>query len=340
MTFLPIAHLGLIALIATVAVSFVAWRLIADSGNRRAWISRLVLVLACVALALRPGIPDGSARQVVADVDVVLVVDSTTSMVAEDWNGGTRLDGVRADVQQLIDAYPGARFSLITFDNSASQRLPLTTDVDAVMSALEVLTPPTTAYARGSDIGVAARLLAEVLTNQDRTADDFAQASTMTAAASPRAQFVFYFGDGEQTANSDPTSFAGASALVTGGAVLGYGTADGGPMKSTSGLAGDDGEPEYLQYEGSNALSVIDEENLEVIASELGVAYAHRTPDTPATLPEPPRVSASLTDSASVGARTELSWILALGASALIAWEIGAAARRVRQTITDVRRPE
>lgn len=337
MSFLPIVHPALIVVLGLAAVGLVVWRLAADSGNRVSWVPRLFLVLACVALALRPGLPDGSAKQVVADVDVVLVVDSTTSMVAEDWDGRPRLDGVRADVRQLIDAYPGARFSLITFDNSAAQRLPLTTDVDAVLSALEVLTPPTTAYARGSDIGVAAPLLAQVLTTQDDAADDFAQASTATAAGAPRAQFVFYFGDGEQTAETDPTSFQGASNLVAGGAVLGYGTDEGGRMRVDSGVAGESSD-EYLQYDGSDALSVIDEENLAGIAAELGVAYAHRSPDAPLALPEPPRVSASLADSASVGARTELSWILALIVAGLLAWETACAARRVRQALVDVRR--
>ena len=337
MSFLPVVHPALIVVFALAAIGLVVWRFVADCENRAAWIPRLVLVLACVALALRPGLPDGSAKQIVADVDVVLVVDSTTSMVAEDWDGGPRLDGVRGDVQQIIDAYPGARFSLITFDNTAAQRLPLTTDVDAVMSALEVLTPPTTAYARGSDIGVAAPLLAEVLTTQEEAAEEFAQASTVSAAAAPRAQFVFYFGDGEQTAETDPTSFQGASALVAGGEVLGYGTDEGGPMRVDSGIAGESGR-EYLQYQGANALSVIDEENLATIAADLGVAYAHRTPDAPLALPDPPRVSSSLADSASVGARNELSWALALIVAALLAWELAVAARRVRQAITDVRR--
>ena len=340
MSFLPIAHPALIAVVALAALGLVVWRLVADRDGRARWIPRLFLVLACALLALRPGIPEGSAQQVVADVDVVLVVDSTTSMVAEDWNVGPRLDGVRADVQQLIEAYPGARFSLITFDNSASQRLPLTTDVDAVMSALEVLTPPTTAYARGSDIGVAASLLAQVLTAQEAASDEFAQASTVTAAASARAQFVFYFGDGEQTAETPPTSFAGASSLVAGGEVFGYGTAEGGRMPVDTGNVAEQGETEYLQYDGADALSVIDEENLATVAADIGVTYAHRSPDTPLELPDPPRVSASLTDSASVGARTELSWILALAAAGLIAWELAGAARRVRQTITDVRRAE
>src|SRR5699024_6629960 len=121
---------------------------------RLVWLLRILLVLACGALALRPALPSGTAQAVTADLDVFLVVDSTTSITAEDW-GGTepRLAGVRSDVEAIVDAYPGARYSLITFDNHATQRLPMTTDVNAVFSALEVLRPPTTAYARGSDIG-------------------------------------------------------------------------------------------------------------------------------------------------------------------------------------------
>ena len=336
MSFLPITNPVIIALVGLTALGLVVWRLLVERGSRGVWIPRLALVAVCVAMALRPGLPDGSAKQVVADVDVVLVVDSTTSMIAEDWDGGPRLDGVRADVEALIEEYPGARFTLITFDNVAQQRLPLTTDVDAVMSALEVLTPPTTAYARGSDIGVAASLLAQVLTTQDEAADEFAQASQLSAAGGARAQFVFYFGDGEQTAETDPTSFEGASQLIAGGGVLGYGTGEGGRMRADSGIAGDDSAG-YLQYEGSDALSVIDEDKLQTIAGELGVPYQHRSPDMALALPEPPRVPASLADSASVGARTDLSWILACIAGALIAWELALAARRVRHTLADVR---
>ena len=49
------------------------------------------------------------------------------------------------DVDAIIAAYPGARFSLITFDAEPVLRLPLTTDTLALSSALQVLRPEVTA---------------------------------------------------------------------------------------------------------------------------------------------------------------------------------------------------
>src|SRR5690606_1021757 len=147
-----------------------------------------------------------------------------------------RLDGVRADVQSIVDEYPGARFALISFDAAATQRLPLTTDATALMSSLDVLRPEVTTQSRGSSIGIASTMLSEVLRNAAESAPD-------------RARMVFYFGDGEQTVSSDPESFGGSAEYVDGGAVLGYGTAEGGPMRTTT--IGDGGG-EYIQYRGAD----------------------------------------------------------------------------------------
>lgn len=206
----------------------------------------------------------------------MLVVDTTASIVAEDWNGDEpRLDGVRADVQTIVDEYPGARFALITFDASADLRMPLTTDTTALVSSLEVLRPEVTSQSRGSSIGIANQLLTDTLSN--------------AAEASPeRSRMVFYFGDGEQTVTTAPEPFDGSEKFTDAGAVLGYGTAEGGPMKLTTGGV-EGSSSEYIEYQGANALSVIDEANLEAIAAELGVEYQHRTADAELTLPDAPR---------------------------------------------------
>jgi Ca-activated chloride channel family protein len=115
------------------------------------WALRVLLVLACGALLLRPGVPGGHVRTLASATDVVIAIDTTASMVAEDWDGvkngsagnadSTRMAGVRQDVQRIAEAYPGARFALITFDANAVLRLPLTTDTGALVSAVEVLQP-------------------------------------------------------------------------------------------------------------------------------------------------------------------------------------------------------
>ena len=48
-----------------------------------------------------------------------------------------------------------------------------------------------------------------------------------------RGRVVFYLGDGEQTAADPPTPFDIDKRLINGGAVLGYGTTEGGRMKAT-----------------------------------------------------------------------------------------------------------
>ena len=98
------------------------------------------------------------------------------------------------------------------------------------------------------------------------------------AKASPeRARMAFYLGDGEQTASREPESFASSAKYVDGGAVLGYGTTEGGPMKKTTGAGAAAGG--YIEYQGAPAMSVIDEDNLRQVSEQLGVEYQHRTAD-------------------------------------------------------------
>lgn len=321
-TFLPVLHPILLALVVLPVLGLAVWMLVRAQGSlpRLTWILRVLLVIACGALALRPGLPDGSAQTLATDVDIVIVVDNTTSITAEDWAGDApRIDGVRADVEALAAAYPGARFALISSDNEASLRLPLTTDATALVSSLEVMRPPVTTHSRGTSIGAAATLAQETLERAEEASPD-------------RARMLFYLGDGEQTRESEPESFAQSADLIAGGGVLGYGTAEGGPMREVTGrVDGDDAE--YLQYEGSDALSVIDEENLQTIADALGVAYQHRSADAEATFPDPPRVQVAESGGETLGARIDLSWIAALVVAALVLWEVGLASARLRRTL-------
>lgn len=280
--------------------------------HRLLWGLRLAMVLACFVMLLRPGIPGGATQTLATDTDVVLVVDTTASIVAEDWaEGQPRLDGVRADVRTIVAEYPGARFALITSDASAQLRMPLTTDTTALIGSVDVLRPEVTSQSRGSSIGIAANLLAETLAS--------------AADASPdRSRMVFYLGDGEQTVSSAPESFEASAEYTDGGAVLGYGTPEGGPMRITSG--GVDGEDAgYIEYQGSEALSVIDEKNLEAIAGELGVEYERRTPDSEPVLPEAPTTTTNFAESGEVGNVTELYWVAALILVALLGVELARA---------------
>lgn len=309
----PALHPLLIVVLALAGVGGVVWMLVrARSGNERAlWVVRLVLVLACTLLLLRPGIPGGQTQTLATDTDVFVVVDTTASIVAEDWaEGEPRLAGVRDDVRALVAEYPGARFSLITFDAAAELRLPLTTDTTALVSAVDVLRPEVTAQSRGSSIGIAHELLAESLRTAAETAPE-------------RARLVFYLGDGEQTVDRTPESFSSSAQYIVGGAVLGYGTVEGGPMRVTTGSFND--TREYIQYQGGPALSTIDEANLQQIAEQLGVGYELRSAEVEPALPPTPTTTTEYREDGVAGNVTDLSWIVALLVAALLAFEIARA---------------
>lgn len=316
----PLLPVALVVVLTLAVAGFAAWRLVATRGvTRLAWVGRVGIVLACGLLLLRPGIAGGSAETLATEVDVVIVVDSTASIVAEDWNGREpRLDGVRADVDEILAGYPGARFALLSFDSAALIRVPLTTDATAVASSMSVLRPEVTSRSQGSSVGVAAELLERTL----RAAADLTP---------ERSRLVFYLGDGEQTSSDSVESFAGSADVIAGGAVLGYGTTSGGQMRRTD--AGVGGPGEYIEYQGSRALSTIDPQNLEGIADDLGVTYQQRSADAALELPEVPPTQVVTTD-ATTGSVAELSWILALVIALLLAVELA----RATSSLVEARR--
>jgi len=315
MTLDPVAPVWLIVLLATLLAAFAVWRLLTSPSARPRlwWALRLVAVALLLVVALRPVIPAEQAQRSTAagGLEVYIAVDTTSSMAAEDWAAASssgaarpRLDGVKADIAEIAEKLRGASFSLVTFDAEAVQRVPLTSDATALVSAGDVLTQEITAYSRGSSIDEPVGLLTDILGD--------------AAEANPRQQRVlFYLGDGEQTAATEPGSFDALAPLISGGAVLGYGTDQGGRMREFSGYADPDAQPRYIaDYSsgaGTDAVSRIDETRLGTIASQLGVDYVHRDAGSglDGLLSRFDVGDVRVTDG-SRGVRTELYWIAAL----------------------------
>jgi len=316
----PVAPLWLIGILAAALIAFCGWSLAtsSDAKARLAWGARIVAVLLLVTVAVRPVIPaDPASRSTSAGgLEVYIAVDTTSSMAAEDWGGAEpeaaqRLAGVRADIATIADRLRGASFALVTFDGDAVQRVPLTSDASALISAAEVLTQEITAYSQGSSVDEPVELLTDIIGG--------------AAEQDPRQQRVlFYLGDGEQTAAAQPGSFEALAPLISGGAVLGYGTSDGGRMREFGGYVDPNAPTAYIQDYSSgdpvDAVSRIDETRLGAIAEQLGVGYLHRDAgsgiDSLLAPLEPG--TATVTDGVR-GVRTELYWIpaIALGLFAL-----------------------
>ncbi|MDR6793137.1 Ca-activated chloride channel family protein [Pseudarthrobacter oxydans] len=344
MTLQPVLPWWLLLPLIAAAVAVLVWQLRGPGtsrhqrgrAGRRAAVRHALLALLLVGALLRPGLPGGTAQAAAADLNVFFVVDTTTSMVAEDY-GTTepRMAGVRQDIAAIAEGLPGARFSVITFDTAAHVRMPLTTDTLALDTITSVLEPQVTSYAKGSSITAAREVLSERL--------------TLARQSHPgRPRLVFYLGDGEQTSAEAPAPMDLEDGLVAGGAVLGYGTAGGGRMRENTGEEYDDGSTEagdasYLRDSNGDgagyALSRIDESRLQQIAGQLGVPYVHRSAGNPAAPmlqdahPDAPDTGA-LTNAGqdgSLAARTELYWIPAAGAFVLGLWELVLLLRQFRE---------
>lgn len=309
-------------LLAVVGLLLIAW--LAGGWRGRAlrtapwWRGTVVLLLAGV-VATQPSLGrDSHPSGAPMGLDVLLILDRTTSMGAEDYDDGQpRMTGVGKDVEQLVTRLGAARYAVIVSDNEATQALPWTTDASAVTSLAHTTGWRNESYGNGSDIAAAQPLAAQLL-DASRTAHPDAH------------RFVVYLGDGEQTSPRPPTSFAPLAPTIDGALVLGYGTAEGGKMRQTS------SSQEYVTRGGVPQLSHIDEDNLRQIAEQLGGTYAHRAaPGAP--LPGlPTAAAAAVSDDATPA--TSLAWLAAAAALVVLLWGLHDAVRSWRRARLEVSR--
>ncbi|WP_051297277.1 VWA domain-containing protein [Brevibacterium album] len=291
-------------------------------GRRLQWSMRGAAVLVLALALLRPGVPvPGVAERAESALDVFVAVDTTASMIAEDWNGDEpRLSGAVEDIRRLMEQAPEARFSLVTFASTAQTVVPLTTDHAAMGSALEVLRPELTLYSSGSSITEPA---AHLRTRLEKAAEDRPE----------NARLLFYLGDGEQTSDAEPAPMSDLADLVDGGAVYGYGTEAGGRMLETSSYW-DESEPAHIEdpETGEPAVSRIDTAALEEIAGDLGVDFAHREAGTDPgfAFPEADRIVQAREESRAGVA--EYTWALFIPLTVWLAAEAVLAARGLRRT--------
>lgn len=285
--------------------------LIRRPRQRIPWLRRTLMVVLLLVVALRPVTPMETEQTERMNANVYFVVDRTGSMNAEDYGDGQpRLDGVKADMERIMGMTEGSRYSIIAFDSSATQQLPLTTDAGAVSAWIDTLETEPTAYSQGSNVDRPLQTLqSELVAAQQEDPDSH--------------RLVYFLSDGENTDEQESEPFSPVSGYVDGGAVLGYGTEEGGPMKAQGGAT--DGE--YIQDgDGQQGISMIDQEQLETIAGQMGVPYLHRTdPEEPIegtmegiTLQPVPTESER-----SVASFTDWYWVASIPLALLMIWELG-----------------
>lgn len=311
-------------------VALCAVLLVRRGGERLTWLRRLAMVLLLVVVAIRPATPLEADQTQRMNANVFFVVDRTGSMNAEDYDGEQpRLEGVKSDMRQIMAMTEGSRYGIIGFDSTAAEQLPLTTDAGAANAWIDTLTTEPTATSRGSNV--------------DRPLDALTRAVSEAKREDPESSVLVYvLSDGENTDGVQSQTFSGASQFIDGGAVLGFGTTAGGPMKVTGGT--DDGA--YItDSSGAQGLSHIDEPTLEGIANQLGVQYLHRTApggDLTSTMNGITLRSIPTSSTSRTPSFTDWYWIAAIPLGILFVWELGAVTYRLPRKVErdDFTRPD
>ncbi|MDT0201114.1 VWA domain-containing protein [Nocardioides sp. AE5] len=295
----PIIPAWLVLLLAFALLGVAAYFLQTRPRERTTWVIRALMIVVGATVLLRPGVGQAHVESVNTNLEVLVVVDRTTSMSALDWDGDQqRLDGVREDLAAITEALPGARFALLTFGRFVRTELPFSSDSGAFLAAAETMRREEPFDGVGSTPSIA---LDEMIATLERSADQHED----------RERVVIFISDGENTSENPQESFAPVADLIAGGVVLGYGTTEGGRMQID--LERPDAGWVRDEARASDALSKIDEENLSRIADEMGVSYLHRTgPGGLDEWAEDLRSDFRAAGGGDAQAKHELYWIFAL----------------------------
>lgn len=231
--------------------------------NMVAYIRQIIAVTLIFLINLRIMVPSAnvSTNTQTLDTYVLFVVDDTISMLARDYDGDTeRLTAVKKDCSHIIEQLDGAKFAVISFNNNANLVAPYTDNSEYANDVIDSLYPLDSMYARGTSMNVCRDVMTDTLKRAREKADG--------------SVVVFFISDGEITNEDRLESFKAAAKYVDGGAVLGYGTKDGGNMYVKSYYTD---QEELLEdtsaYPRKPAVSKIDESNLKSIADDLEVSY-------------------------------------------------------------------
>jgi Ca-activated chloride channel homolog len=304
--------------LAAIAVILLAARLATlrrartTRGSRWRWGAQTAVILLVVLAAARPVlVPRDQDVTAVADREapnVFVVLDRSPDMQVRDQSDGqSRMSLARSDVGALIDRYPGARFAVVSFSSRATVEWPLSADTWSLRPLVSALTPyaPAPDAVTQANAGAASNTLRYQLIGARQ---QYPQAKNL----------VFYLGSGTPEALTPPREFNPPAGAIDGGAVLGYGSAQGGPVPGTD-----------------VTRSALDEPALQGIAAELNLPYATRAPEQPLTDAIPANGAAAPRPVATTGpaaARTELYWIPAALAAVLVLTELGVVLREFRRT--------
>lgn len=209
------------------------------------------LALAFLILAAaRPQVGSKLREEHQKGIEMMLVVDVSNSMLAEDFEPN-RLDRTKFAIDRVVESMKQDRIGVVAFAGEAQVQLPITSDYRMARAFARKLSPQLV-RTQGTDLGAAIKL-----------------ASMSFSSQSEGSRVMILITDGE---NHESDALEAAQAAAEKGIAIytiGIGTPEGAPVM----IGG-----EYLTDEnGDMVVSKLDEKMLQEIASTTGGAYVRAT---------------------------------------------------------------
>ncbi|MFP3903591.1 MAG: vWA domain-containing protein, partial [Armatimonadota bacterium] len=210
----------------------------------------IALILLVIGLA-RPQMATGVRRAAGAGIDIVLTLDISSSMLAEDFEPKNRFHVAREVLADFIKNAGPNRLGLVVFAGQAFTQAPLTSDHEMVSKLLDEV--DMNMLEDGTAIGMAIATAANRLRNSEA-----------------RSKVIILLTDGENNRGEiDPVTAArAANSLGIRIYAIGVGKPGGAPVPNPNqGF----GQPRYIRGpDGQPLLTKLDEETLQKVAAEAG----------------------------------------------------------------------
>ncbi len=231
-----------------------------DFGRRKLklYIYTFGLVLILLALA-RPQIPGQTIDVKSEGVDIILALDVSRSMLAEDVKP-SRLQKMKVDMARLVQSLPGHRFGVLVFAGTAALLSPVTSDPAAVRMYIESLDPNILSD-QGTNIADALKIARESLSKDGKEKSPFKKTVKVILLAS----------DGE---DHEPDAFKESEFLGQNHILLlslSYGTTSGSKIPLTD--SGGFPVGNLKNSAGEEVLSKVNVDELKTLASRASGRY-------------------------------------------------------------------
>ena len=217
----------------------------------------LLLSYLCITLAIARPQWGAKSESVAERLDVMIALDISTSMLAEDEKSVRRLDHAKAFISSLLDELEGDRVGLLYFAEASFVVCPLTSDTVTLTEFLAAITVETLAHS-------GTRIRNAIETAMDRLISE--QNPTAIASNFDGQKVLILFTDGED--HGEAAVEAAKTATQKG--VYIYCIGVGNPVRSVPIPLQSDASAEATPYKrdanGQLVLTTLDETHLQAIA--------------------------------------------------------------------------